>query len=123
MPSPLKSTIVGLTSWPSMFSFASRPMSLKIPLAVARRCLAQEIGVGGIDEDVELAVAVPIHDAQLAAAALAGDAGVQPNGAGACVSSQLWRLSVTEKFSPWKARRGASSTSLPSRCARSKKAR
>ena len=78
MPSPSKSTTAGLTSWPSMFCSASVPAFLKTQLPSLRADLLEEVGVGGVEQEVELAVAVPVGDAELAPAALAGGAGVQP---------------------------------------------
>src|ERR1041384_609650 len=50
---------------------------LKEPLSIGAGGLAQEVGVGRIQQDVELAVAIPVHDADFAAATLAGDASTQ----------------------------------------------
>ena len=40
--------------------------------------LAEEVDVAAVDQEVEPAVAVPVGQAELAAAALAGAAGVEP---------------------------------------------
>ena len=45
---------------------------LEEPFAIARVHLAEKVRTGGIQENVELAVAVPVHDAEFAAAAFPG---------------------------------------------------
>ena len=50
---------------------------LEEPLTIARLHLAEKIRVGGIEEQIEFAVAIPVHDAELAATALARVARVQ----------------------------------------------
>ncbi len=47
------------------------------PFAIGGAFLAEEVGVGGVQQDVELAVLIPIHDAEFATAALACDASVE----------------------------------------------
>ena len=47
------------------------------PSTISSTFLAQEVRVGGVEQDVELPVLIPIHDAKFASAALAGDAGVE----------------------------------------------
>ena len=51
---------------------------LEEPLAVAGVDLAQEPGVGGVEQDVEMAIAVPIDDAQFAPPTAARDPGIEP---------------------------------------------
>lgn len=55
-----------------------RPDLSHDPVAIAELDLLQKVGVGRVDEQIEAAVAVPIGDAELAAAAAAGGLGTEP---------------------------------------------
>ena len=47
---------------------------LEQPLAVLGPDLSEEIGAGRIEQEISLAIAIPVGDAQLATSAPAGDA-------------------------------------------------
>ena len=49
----------------------------KVDEAVLLTSLAEELGVLAVEENVELAVAIPVHEAEFAAAAFAGGSGVE----------------------------------------------